>query len=268
MTQRYPRFGYPPKKADFCCMNMRKFMSSVSLDCVVFGFHEVELKVLLLRLKELEQWSLPGGFIDLEVDVDTAARAVLQDRTGLTDIFLQQFHVFGRADRSGTAHIDALMAKGLMPAAAKSWFSQRFVSIGYYALVEYSKVRVPRPDAVSEAAEWVSLQDLPPLILDHQQIISCAYAHLKQALQHQPVGLNLLPDEFTMPELQALYETILQRSLDRRNFRRRMLGYGILEDTGMRRTGRGHKSPILYRFAQARYTELLEAGFQSSGLFK
>jgi hypothetical protein len=249
-------------------MNWNEFLPGVSVDCVVFGFHEQELKVLLLRLKEVHKWALPGGFVNLGKDIDAEAETVLRARTGLSDIFLQQFQVFGRADRSGTEHVDALLAKGLLPQAAQAWFAQRFVSVGYYALVEYSQVQAPRPDALSETAGWLPMEDLPSLVLDHREIIQRAYAHLKKALQHQPVGLNLLPEEFTMPELQALYETILQRSLDRRNFRRRMLGYGILEDTGRRRTGLGHKAPILYRFLEARYTELLEAGFQSSGLFK
>lgn len=248
-------------------MYSQKFLSSISIDCVIFGFHSNELKVLLLKMKESDGWMLPGGFVGLDQDLNKEASTVLEYRTGLADIFLRQFYVFGNVARAKTDHIDHLLAKGAIDPKAAKWFEQRFVSIGYYALVEYSKVKEPRLDYISEACTWMPMNDLPPLLLDHGEILDKAYETLKKELYTQPIGLNLLPEEFTMTELQSLYETILQRTIDRRNFRRKMLSMKVLEDTGKRRTGLGHRSPILYTFDRAAYQTALEKGFQASAFF-
>jgi len=246
-----------PKSLDF-----DQYLRNISLDCVIFGFHENELKVLLLKLKKLELWALPGGFIPADQDIDAAATQVLLKRTGLSAIFLQQFHTFGKLDRNQLGHGARLVKHEIIPGELEDWFNQRFISIGYYALVEYSKVQEPTPDLTSERCEWIPLAELPPLMLDHKQIIARAHQTLKKELQYQPIGLNLLPDEFTMPELQALYETILQTELDRRNFRRKMLSYDILVDTQKRRMGSSHKAPILYRFDEVKYQVALESGWK------
>lgn len=244
-------------------LDFDQYLRNISLDCVIFGFHENELKVLLLKLKKLELWALPGGFIPTDQDMDAAAAEVLQRRTGLSAIFLQQFHTFGTLARNQPGHGARLAKHEIIPGELEAWFNQRFISIGYYALVEYSKVQEPKPDLTSERCEWIPLAELPKLMLDHEQIIAQAHQTLKKELQYQPIGLNLLPDEFTMPELQALYETILQRALDRRNFRRKMLAYDILVDTERRRMGSSHKAPILYRFDEAKYQAALESGWKA-----
>ncbi|MBR9920452.1 MAG: NUDIX hydrolase [Bacteroidetes bacterium] len=235
----------------------------LSIDCVIFGFHESELKVLLLKLKNQKLWSLPGGFVDRQKAVDSEAVEVLFRRTGLRDIFLRQFYLFGDTDRHLPGHANKLVATDVIPPELENWFDQRFVSVGYYALVEYSKVQAPRPDFSSDSCTWKNMKDLPDLMLDHEKIIQKAYQILKRELNDQPIGLNLLPDEFSMSELQALYETVLDRKLDRRNFRRKMLSYDILEDTGKRRTGGAHKSPRLYRFNEEKYHKAIEDGLRS-----
>lgn len=235
----------------------------LSIDCVIFGFHENELKVLLLRLKNSDIWALPGGFVNKDMDVDQAAVQVLKDRTGLDNIFLHQFHLFGSVSRNSTYHTTHLIDQQLLDPNLKDWFSQRFVTVGYYALVEFSKVEKPTPDMLSEKCEWCALSDLPSLMLDHGQIVSQAHATLKKELNHQPIGLNLLPEKFTIPELQALYETVLEKKLDRRNFRRKMLGYDILIQTNEKRTGVAHKAPDLYRFDETKYQQAINQGFKS-----
>lgn len=230
----------------------------LSIDCVIFGFHNNELRVLLLRMKNMEAWALPGGFVDFNKDVDEAAKDVLHARTGLDNIFLQQFHVFGKVDRNEQRHVKELVERNVINPKLKNWFDQRFVTLGYYALVEYSKVKAPVPDYISEKIEWCPISDLPPLIIDHHQILQTAHERLKRELSFQPIGLNLLPKEFTMPELQSLYETILEKKLDRRNFRRKILSFDILKDTGKKRMGKAHKAPILYTFDQEKYTQALQ----------
>jgi len=247
-------------------MDRSNYLPSVSIDCVILGFHDNELRVLLLKIKNLNIWALPGGFVELSQDLDLAATAVLKRRTGLEDIFLKQFKVFGAADRNQVETVDKMVADGILPEASRAWFAQRFISVGYYALVEYAEVIKPQPDFTSEACEWVPLNDLPPMIIDHTEIIKQAHITLKKELNYQPIGLNLLPDEFTIPELQALYETILMRKLDRRNFRRKILAYGILIDTGQRRMGAQNRAPIIYKFNKEEYQQVLARELES-GIF-
>lgn len=244
-------------------MQTENLHPGLSIDCVIFGFHENELKVLLLKLKKDDRWALPGGFVEKDKDVDSEAVRVLKKRTGLDHIFLKQFHLFGDVDRIEPSHSDTMVKKGVIPPELKGWFDQRFVTVGYYALVEYSRVKAPTPDLTSERCDWRTLSDLPPMMLDHAQILKKAHQTLKKELNDQPIGLNLLPEHFTMPELQALYETVLEKSLDRRNFRRKMLSYDILIQTDLQRKGGAHKAPLLYKFDKEKYNNAILSGLQS-----
>ena len=141
------------------------------------------------------------------------------------------------------------------------WILQRFVSIGYYALVEYAKVQ-PKKDEISAECCWKDLKDLPDLIIDHKEIIEKALETLRKHLNYEPIGYNLLPEEFTMKDFQSIYETILGRKLDRRNFQRKILSYGILDKKEKLFSGGAHKAPFLYSFNQQRYFEALENGFE------
>lgn len=245
-------------------IDIEKLHPGLSIDCVIFGFHENELKILILKMKNMDKWALPGGFVDIDKDVDAEAAQVLKNRTGLENIFLRQFHLFGDVSRNIPGHASTLVKRGVIPPHTVHWFDQRFVTVGYYALVEYSQVKTPTPDYTSESCEWCSIGQLPELMLDHGRILAHAHATLKKELNNQPIGMNLLPDQFSIPELQALYETVLGKTLDRRNFRRRMLAYDILIPTNKRRTGVAHKAPMLYRFDPEKYAEAMKSGFRST----
>lgn len=234
----------------------------LSIDCVIFGFHEKELKVLLLKMQNMDKWAVPGGFVKKDEDVDTAAVRVLKERASVTDVYLKQYHLFGDITRNNSAYVDKLVDKKVITDKRSLWFHQRFVTLGYYALVEFSKV-TPAPDHISDSCEWVSLSELPELILDHQQIITKALNALRKQLKFQPIGKNLLPEKFTMTELRVLYETILGEELDRRNFQRKMLGYGILTKLKETRKGGAHKAPFLYCFNEEIYNRSLENGFNT-----
>lgn len=244
-------------------LRTNSLLPSVAIDCVVFGFHDNELKVLLLKLKNVDLWALPGGFVHHDVDLEMEAHNVLEIRTGLNDIFLKQFYTFGSIERNDPSHPHMLVDKKIIDKELFDWFNQRFISIGFYALVEYSQVKEPVPGPISEACEWCSVNDLPPLMLDHQHILETAYETLKKELNNQPIGLNLLPKRFTIPELQSLYETILGKKLDRRNFRRKIMSFDILVSTNERRTGVAHKAPLLYEFDEEKYRKANEAGLSS-----
>ena len=231
-------------------------MPGLSLDCVVFGFHENQLKVLLLRWKGTDEWSLPGGFILKTESIDDAAHRVLRERAGLDEIFLQQFHVFGEAVRYDAERNWQRM--GLQLAPDPSW-PDRTITVGYYALVEYSEV-TPTPDVLTEECRWWDVREVPDLLFDHGRIVEVALNTLRTQLSWQPVGYTLLPEKFTMPELQRLYETLLGQKLDPRNFYKKIAALGILERLDERRTGGAYKSPYLYRFQEEPYRQALEVG--------
>ena len=226
------------------------FLTHVSVDCVIFGFHENQLKVLLLKWKE-GPWCLPGGFVKHKESVDDSAIRTLKERTGLDNIYLQQFHTFGDPKRE----------KGKKIADAKSWINKRFISIGYYSLLEFSSVN-PRPDILSNDCRWWDIHKIPELIYDHKKIMDKALEVLRLDLNDHPVGYNLLPEKFTMPDLQKLYETILGEELDRRNFQKRILALDILERLAERKTGGAHKAPFLYRFDKKKYAKALKQGLK------
>jgi 8-oxo-dGTP diphosphatase len=232
-----------------------------SVDCVVFGFHENQLRVLLLKMKKDEEWALPGGFVLKDEDVDTAAARVLYDRTGLEKIFLKQFYLFGDTHRSSIQYNLKRLAQQAIEAKENHWFLQRFITVGYYALINYSKA-TPRPDSISDACEWWELDKIGPLIHDHNQILEKALETLRLQLNYLPIGYNLLPEKFTMPEFLKLYETILGRKLDRRNFKRKILGYDIMKKLDETKKGGAHKAPHLYSFDLIKYEKALEKGLK------
>lgn len=236
-------------------------LAALSVDCVIFGFHENQLKVLLVKHRHRNMWALPGGFIGKDEPTDAAAYRVLKERTGLNEIFLQQFHVFGEPDRSQKEfHIQDLKKDG-MEVTDDLWILQRFVTIGYYALVEFSKV-TPAEDNLAEKCVWWDVHSLPAFILDHRKIFDKALATLRMQLNFQPIGYNLLPEKFTMPELQKLYETILDKKLDRRNFQRKILAFNILKRLKETKQGVAHKAPYLYSFSLKKYNDALNGGFK------
>lgn len=237
------------------------FMPSLSLDCVIFGFHDNELKVLLLKMKHADEWALPGGFIYKDEDIEDAATRVLRERTGLHDIFLQQFHVFGKPGRADKKYHLSRLKKGGITVSKDNWILQRFITVGYYALVDFAFV-TPEPDLGSVACEWHDIHTITELFMDHKNILDKALETLRLQLNHQPIGYNLLPQKFTMPELQKLYETILDKKLDRRNFQRRITGFGFVKRLKETRKGGAHKAPYLYSFDLRKYKKALQDGLQ------
>ncbi|MEO8416493.1 MAG: NUDIX domain-containing protein [Ginsengibacter sp.] len=235
-----------------------KYLRHISVDCVIFGFHNNELKVLLLKARYAGRWALPGGFILKDEHMDLAAQRILKHRTGLDEIYLRQFHAFSDPGRS-TKKINQQFLKNVGMKNEKSWMFERFITIGYSALVDFTKV-TPVPDTISDACEWFSLNGVPEMILDHRYILDEALQNLRLQLNFHPVGFNLLPKKFTMPELQKLYETILDKKLDRRNFQRKITATGILKRLNETRKGVAHKAPFYYKFVMREYEKALRAG--------
>ncbi len=238
--------------AHFLEFETQKMIPQLSIDCVIFSFHADKLKVLLLKGINQEKLNLPSGFIYQDENIDTAALRNLKDRTGLDQVFLQQFHTFGKPTRYFPDQLqEAILSLGI-DAKKADWLFQRFVTIGYYALVNYQQTN-PQPSLFSEGFAWEDVEDLPPLILDHQALVETALETLKKDILTQPIGLKLLPDNFTIPQFHQLYEIILQRKIDRRNFRKKMLLSNILIPLNEQKAIKGHRLPNLYRFDEAAY---------------
>ncbi|KFF06911.1 NUDIX hydrolase [Flavobacterium reichenbachii] len=239
--------------------NNQNYQPGLSIDCVIFGFHDNHLKVLLIKVPRSTKSSLPGGFIPIDQDIDTAAVTVLNSRTGVEGVFLRQFATFGKISRNDQ-HFGKNVLEYLKIEEEKGkWLTQRFVTIGYYALVDFLKI-IPNPVNHDEIVEWIDHKEVPELILDHKEILDKALDTLRTELNLMPVGYNLLPEKFTIPELQKLYETILDKKLDRRNFLRKITNIGILTKLDEKKSNVAHKAPNLYSFDKEKYDEVLKNG--------
>ena len=214
---------------------------AVTTDCVIFGYDGKELKVLLIE-RGIEPfkgcWAFPGGFLNMDEDALAGARRELKEETGLEDAFIEQFHTFSEPGRDPRG---------------------RVITIAHYALVKIQEVE-GGDDAAQ--ARWFPIGEVPPLAFDHDRILRMAMSRLKERIHFEPVGFELLPDVFTMPQLQNLYEAILEVHFDRRNFASKMLKLGILEDTGDRPAGASSRIPVIYRFNKEKYNELKAKGFR------
>jgi 8-oxo-dGTP diphosphatase len=200
----------------------------VTVDVIIFTLRDSDLQVLLIKRKYppfQEVWAIPGGFVGIDESLEEAALRELEEETGVRDVYLEQLYTFGEVDRDPRG---------------------RVITVAYFALVPAAAID---PHAGSDAAEtgWWSMYDLPPLAFDHAEILAYALKRLRYKLEYTAVGFELLPEVFTLSELQAAYEIILREKLDKRNFRRKILDADIIEETEMYRTGEGRPAK-LYQF--------------------
>ena len=224
------------------------YLSGIAVDTVIFGFHDKRLMVLLLQYKNTKAFALPGGFIKKKENANDAAQRVLKDRTGLTNIYLEQFYTFADLRRHETTHFKDIMKARRLKLSKDQFLLNRFISIGYYALVDFTKA-IPATDLLADECKWYDLKKIPRLIQDHNIIIKKALATLREHLDEKLVGFNLLPEIFTIGELQELYETVLDTTFLRTSFQRKMLNLGILKMVDKKMTGAAHKAPYLYKFS-------------------
>lgn len=225
------------------------FMQGLAIDAVIFGFHDHQLKVLLMRYNKTGVVALPGGFIHKTENLNHAAIRIVTERTGLKDIYLEQFYVFGDQGRSVPQPMKNILAANNIKHDDNHWLLQRFISIGYYALVDFTKV-VPKPDSIFDSCDWYDIAGIPQLMQDHNVIVQKALESLRTELDNKLIAFNLMQEEFTLGDLQILYETILDKKLLRPAFQRKMLSLDKLERVAKKWTGAAHKAPYLYRFSK------------------
>ena len=214
---------------------------SVTTDCVIFGFDGTKLNVLLIE-RGVEpykgRWAFPGGFLRMDESTETGALRELQEETGMEGAYIKQFHTFSDPNRDPR---------------------ERVLTVAYYALVRMQEVK-GGDDAAK--AEWFALDEVPSLAFDHDHILRIALKELRKQIHFVPIGFELLPEVFTMPQLQALYESILEVHFDRRNFANKMQKLGILEETGDRPKNTARSVPIQYRFNLDKYMEMKSKVFR------
>jgi len=215
---------------------------AVAVDCVVFGLDDTDLRVLLIQrdLPPYEgSWALPGGFVETDESLEEAARRELLEETGIDIVYLEQLYTFGEVGRDPR---------------------DRVITVAYYALV---KLRDHRVHAATDArnAAWFGVQDLPRLAFDHDGILATAQERLRGKVRYQPIGFELLPAKFTLRQLQHMYETILDRQLDKRNFRKKILSMDLLKELDEVESDVAHRAARLYRFDKRKYRRLTKQGF-------
>jgi 8-oxo-dGTP diphosphatase len=218
------------------------FKSAFTVDNVIFGFDEGDLKVLLIKRGEepyKDKWALPGYFVYPNEDLDAAAKRVLEELTGLRNVYLEQVKTFGAVDRHPFG---------------------RVITVAYFSLVKISDYNI-QPASIAQKAQWHSISRVKDLAFDHNEILRSCFQRLKWLVRSRPVGFELLPPKFTLTELQHLYEAILETDLDKRNFRKKILSMNLLLDLAQTQEGVAHRPARLYQFDKERYYELLAEGF-------
>ena len=215
---------------------------SLTTDCVIFGFDGGELKLLLIEREKdpfKNKWALPGGFVFIKETTEECAKRILLEKAGIKNVFIEQLYTFSEADRDPR---------------------ERIISVAYFALVNKHQFEIiAGRDTVK--AEWFEISDLPKLAFDHSKIVKKAFERLKGKVSYQPIGFELLNEKFTLTQLQSLYEAILEVSIDKRNFRKKILGMGLLKELNEKEINVAHKAARYYSFDNKAYKELTRKGF-------
>lgn len=236
--RKFP-FVHPEKRFD------NYFKSAFTVDNVIFGFDEGALKILLICRSEEpydNYWALPGYFVRQDEDLDEAAQRVLRETTGLENVYLEQLCTFGTPGRHAFG---------------------RVITVAYYSLVKIADFQPHADDGgLSREVKWHDLHTAKGLAFDHDDIVHAAIEHLKRTIRTRPVGFELLPPEFTLTDLQHLYEAIWETQLEKRNFRKKILSMDLLIDLKRMQEGVAHRPARLYRFDEDRYRELQQEGFR------
>jgi 8-oxo-dGTP diphosphatase len=218
------------------------FDSVFSIDCVILGFDAGELKILIIERNEepfQNWWALPGNIVQANEGVDQAAERILYELTGLKEMHMEQFHAFGEVNRHPQG---------------------RVVTIAYYALIRINSKKPLKPvSTYAKNAVWHSIKDLPQLAFDHQKICHTAFRKLRRRLAYQPIAFELLPEKFTLTQMQMVYEAILNKTLDKRNFRKKMLSYGFLKELDEKQEGVSYRAAKLYKFDKRKYAKIFQS---------
>jgi len=218
------------------------YKSAFSVDNVIFGFDGNNLKVLLIKRKHdpfAGYWALPGDIVQPDQDLDEGAIQVLEKLTGIKDVYLEQVHTFGKVNRHPRG---------------------RVITVAYYSLIKIGEEDI-RPSSFADKVEWKEIRAIESLAFDHLDIVNTCLSRLRRNIKYRPIGFELLPKKFTLTELQNLYESILEKELDKRNFRKKILSMNVLKTHNELQKGVAHRPAKLYSFDAYKYEAAKESGF-------
>lgn len=231
-----------PNKHHITTKTEKLAVDGITIDCVIFGFNNGKLEVLLVQHAEgdsIGKWGLPGGWLLKDESSDDSAKRILHELTGLDNIYLEQLKAFTNPSR--------------VP-------NKRVVTLGYYTLIKRDDYNVKASLVLTEV-KWCNVHDIPNLIFDHNEILEYSLNHLRHKVRQAPIGFNLLPEKFTLLQLMHLYEEILDIEMDKSNFRRKILHMKLLKPLEERQQGVSHRAAKLYQFDQKIYDLLTQKGF-------
>ena len=213
----------------------------VAVDCIIFGFDSQQLKLLLFKRKVEPlkgAWSLIGAFVSENLSLNDTAKQVVFDLTGLNNIFLEELQTYSKVDRDP---------------------GERVISVAHYSLIRINDFDINSMEKYD--AHWFNIDEIPELIIDHKQMVDDAILKIRKKTRYQPIGFELLPEEFTIPQLQILYECIYQKKLDDRNFRKKILSFDILTKTAQKDKSGSKKGAFLYKFNKEKFSSFISKGY-------
>jgi 8-oxo-dGTP diphosphatase len=247
---------------DFFENGYKEYYSDITVDCAIFGYHDGELQLLLVKSKGLKLWCLPGGYVKKNENLDTASARVTFERTGIQNLFLRQFKTFGEPGRNKVQ--DDFDPKIFFELAGvkideKSWLSTNSVSVGFYAITNIMKAS-PKADILSSDCRWFSIDKLPHLGFDHDEMVREALFTMRMHLHNLPVGINLLPEKFTLKEIKRFYEVMSGKHLHITNFPNKLIKLGLIKKLEEKKDIGAHRSPAYYKFNKTVYKKALKEG--------
>jgi len=246
---------------DFFHKGYVDYRPNLTIDCAIFGYHEGELQLLLVKNKIFTKWCLPGGYVRNDENLKQAAARITAERTGIENLFLKQFKTFGDPGRNSPHSVDeeSLFELTGLRLDDKSWLSGETVSVGFYAITDIVNAK-PKADFISSECRWFPVDELPPLGFDHDEMVVEALATMRMHLYHFPIGKNLLRQKFTLKEIKQFYEVMSGKQLNASNFPNKLISLGLIVKLDEKRNIGAHRSPAYYQFNEETYENALKEG--------
>jgi len=247
---------------DFFSKGYLDYRPNLTVDCAIFGYHNGELQLLLVKNKIVTMWCLPGGYVRNDESLDQAATRVTAERTGIGNLFLRQFKTFGdpgRNDPRGAVDAQKLFEIAQVRVDEPNWFSGETASVGYYAITDIINAK-PTADFLSTGCQWFSINNLPKLGFDHDEMVPEALLTMRMQLYHFPIGKNLLQQKFTLKEIKHFYEVMSGKQLNASNFPNKLISLGLIVKLDEKRNIGAHRSPTYYKFDEETYENALREG--------
>lgn len=246
---------------DFFNKGYEEYRPNLTVDCAIFGYHNGELQLLLVKNKVFTKWCLPGGYVRKEENLAQATARITAERTGIENLFLKQFKAFGEPNRNHPHSVDEEKLNELIGVRIddNNWLNGPTVSVGYYAITDIITA-TPKADYLSSECRWFPVDKLPPLGFDHDEMVKEALFTMRMHLYHFPIGKNLLQQKFTLKEIKQFYEVMSGKQLNPSNFPNKLIALGLIVKLDEKLKIGAHRSPTYYSFDEETYNKALREG--------